>query len=250
MYKEEYAFSFFKASQDEMQKKTQGLSKRIVELIAEADFSELGNLQQECKHMRYSAQGYLEESKIPDAIRDTLVNVGYTTALLDMIQMYLQKLTIQNEMQQIKTKYRNAVLSILAKNGTMLHKDLACAIGVSASGLTAVIKQMNATAVQTVQVKEVSKFKLYTITPAAYKYALYNIPNLTLDVAAEGLKENVYFNYAMEMRKRMQFKEKEMMIKGHAEGIRDVRIQDKGNKKYSAKQTDFGKLVEYGRKLA
>lgn len=64
MYKEKYVINFFKADQDEMQRKTRGFSKIMVELIAEAAFGELEKLQQECKQMRYSAQGYLEDSKV------------------------------------------------------------------------------------------------------------------------------------------------------------------------------------------
>ena len=36
MYKEKYVINFFKADQDEMQRKTRGFSKIMVELIAEA----------------------------------------------------------------------------------------------------------------------------------------------------------------------------------------------------------------------
>lgn len=250
MYKEEYTFSFFKASQDEMQKKTQEFFKKMVELIVEADFNELGKLQQECKQMRYSAQGYMEELKVSTQEKDVLVNIGYTTALLDTIQMYLQKLTIENEMQQIKTKYKNTILSVLARSGTMLHRDLACAIGVSASGLTAIIKQMNATSVQTIHIEEVSKFKLYSITPAAYKYAVHSIPELFSEIETEIVRNELYFDYAMEVKKIIQNRKIEIMKGGSVDRIEYVWIRDKEKIKYSERQTEFSNIIEFGRKLA
>ena len=104
MYKEKYVINFFKADQDEMQRKTRGFSKIMVELIAEAAFGELEKLQQECKQMRYSAQGYLEDSKVSPEEKNTLVNIGFLNALLDVEHMYIQKLTIQNELEQIKSR--------------------------------------------------------------------------------------------------------------------------------------------------
>lgn len=246
MYKEEYVFNFFKTNPEEMQKKTQEFSKKVVELLALTDFGELGKLQQECKQMRYSAQGYLEDSKVPGEEKNTLVNIGYTTALLDVIQMYLQKLTIQNEVQQIKTKYKNAILSILARNGTMLHKELACAIGVSASGLTAIIKQMNATSVQMIRIEEVSKFKLYTITPSAYKYVLNTMP----EVKAGNREKEVYSDYEMAVRRILQSRKAEITERGRMERIDCIFIRNKGNGKYSDQQGGWGNVIEVGRKLA
>ncbi|MCM1087735.1 MAG: hypothetical protein NC419_06230 [Muribaculaceae bacterium] len=250
MYKDKYAINFFKADQDEMQRKTQELSRKMIELIVAADFSELGNLQQECKQMRYSAQGYLEESEVLAKEKNTLVNIGYVIALLDIIKMYLQKLTIQNEMQQIKTKYKNTILSILARSGTMLHKDLASAIGVSASGLTAIIKQMNATSVQTIHVQEVSKFKLYSITPAAYKYAMYSMPELLPEIESKINRAEMYINYAMEVKKIIQNRKMELMEKESRYRTEYVWIRDTEKRKYSEKQKDFNNVVEFGRKLA
>ena len=54
----------------------------------------------------------------------------------------------------------------------MFHKDLANAIGVSPSGLNAVIKQMNAYPVKTINIQDVSKYKLYSMTPVAYRYCM------------------------------------------------------------------------------
>lgn len=248
MYNEEYVFNFFKANQEEMQEKIQGLSKKVIELIAGSDFVELGKLLQDCKLMRYSAQGYLEESSVPVKEKDTFVDIGYTMALIDAMQMYLQKLTIQNEMNQIKTKYKNEILSILVRKGTLLHKDLATALGVSASGLTAIIKQMNATSVMMIRVEEISKFKLYSITPAAYKYAMQNMPDLMMDMNLEIDRKERYFNYTMEMYKIIRSRKEAAMEKEGTEKTEFARLNKK--EKYSQKKTEFGNIVAFGRKLA
>ncbi|MCI8322274.1 MAG: hypothetical protein HFI54_01215 [Lachnospiraceae bacterium] len=250
MYKEKYVINFFKADQDEMQRKTRGFSKIMVELIAEAAFGELEKLQQECKQMRYSAQGYLEDSKVSPEEKNTLVNIGYINALLDVEQMYLQKLTIQNEMQQIKTRYKNAILAALVKAGTMLHKDLACAIGVSASGLTAVIKQMNATSVPTIRVEEVSKYKLYSITPAAYQYITHYMPGMLPEMETGNREQEVYFDYVMAVRsikqnRKMGIAEKEREIRSDY-----VMALNRGGKKFMNGQAKFGSVIEFSQKLA
>ncbi len=181
-YREKYVFNFFRASQEEMREKVQGLAKKLIEFIIAANFGEMSILFEECKSIRYSAQGYLEDSKVAENEKKTLVQVGYECALMDVAQMYLERLSAQNEVQQINTKYKDEILSILAKRGTMLHGDLACAIEVSASGLNAIIKRMNATSVKLINVEEVSKYKLYSITPIAYKYITERKPELTIEI--------------------------------------------------------------------
>ncbi|MDE5939273.1 MAG: hypothetical protein K2H37_09355 [Lachnospiraceae bacterium] len=250
MYKEKYAINFFKADQEEMRRKTQGLSRILVEFIVKAAFGELEKIQQECKQMRYSAQGYLEESNVPPEEKSTLVNIGYVNALLDVEQMYLQKLTIQNEMQQIKTRYKNAILASLVKRGTMLHKDLACAIGVSVSGLTAVIKQMNATSVPTIRVEEVSKYKLYSITPAAYQYVMRCMPGLLPEIETRNREKEVYFDYVMAARSIKQNRKTEMAEWGRECRVDYVMAPNKEGKKYLEEQTGFGSIVEFSKKLA
>ena len=174
MYREQYTFNFFKASRKEAQEKTQGMAKKMMELLIEADYKEMESLFQECKPIRYSAQGYQEESPFPKEEKETLVNVGYVNAVVDIMQMYLNGLNTQSAIQQIKTKYRDEILSVLSKRGTMLHGDLASALGVSVSALNALIKKMNSTSVKLIHVEEVSKYKLYSITPVAYSYITAN----------------------------------------------------------------------------
>ena len=58
----------------------------------------------------------------------------------------------------------------LKKRGTLLHKDLAAELGVSASELTDLIRKMNSTSVKLINVEAVSKYKLYSLTPIANQY--------------------------------------------------------------------------------
>jgi hypothetical protein len=185
-----YVFNFFKVSQQEMQEKIQGLAKEIAKMMLEANGKAMAVLFQECKSIRYSAQAYLEESKIPQLEKETLINVGYTNAMLDMMQMYLEGMNTRSEIQHVHTKYRDKILSVLVKRGTMLHGDLASALEVSASGLTAIIKKMNETSVQLIHVEEVSKFKLYSATPAAYSYIVKNNPELRIEVEHESNRDS------------------------------------------------------------
>ncbi|MBP3505400.1 MAG: hypothetical protein J6K43_03250 [Lachnospiraceae bacterium] len=202
-YQGRYAFNFFKASQKEMQVKIQSFAQKVIKLLIEANYREISTLFQECKSIRYSAQGYLEESKIAKEEKETLVNVGYVNAMLDVMQIYLKDLNVQSEIQQINTKYRDEILSVLSKRGTMLHGDLASALGVSASGLNAIIKKMNGTSVKLIRVEEVSKYKLYSITPAAYSYITANNHELIVEYASinESKRRELLLEYTIEINK-------------------------------------------------
>lgn len=210
IYREKYVFSYFRASQEEIREKVQGLARKLIEFLIAANFGEMSVLFEECKSIRYSAQGYLEESKVAKKEKETLVQVGYECALMDMAQMYLECMSMQNEVLKISTKYRDEVLSILAKRGTMLHGDLASAIEVSTSGLNAVIKRMNATSVKLINIEEVSKYKLYSITPIAYKYITERKPELTLQIEMKNSFEKEQrerlMQYAVEITKMMNKK--------------------------------------------
>ncbi len=203
MYDDYRAVNFFKDDALEMRERIGNLSRIMMKFITESKFNEIERLFQECKAMRYSAQGYLEACTVPENEKAVLANAGYTRALMDIMQLYLNLCMLQNEIWQIKTKYKNEILSVLAQKGTLLHKDLACMIGVSASGLTAIIKQMNATRVKTINVEEVSKFKLYSITPAAYKYIMQNMPDLPRDEYENRQKEN-YYRDLVAIKKKME----------------------------------------------
>lgn len=200
-YREKYVFNFFRASQEEMREKVQGLARKLVEILILANFGEMSMLFEECKSIRYSAQGYLEDSKVAENEKKTLVQAGYECALMDVAQMYLERLKAQNEVLQISTKYKDEILSVLAKRGTMMHGDLASAIEVSASGLNAIIKRMNATPVKLVNVEEVSKYKLYSITPIAYKYITERKPELTIQIemgrSFEKEQRELFMQYAV-----------------------------------------------------
>lgn len=171
-YKEEFAFNFFVDDPKEIKQGTQRMVRVLMDYIAESNFTAINELLQAGKQMRYSIQGYEEDVNTSEEIKTMLTSAGYTSALLDAMQLYVDKANAQNEILKVKTKYRDAVLRALAKRGTLLHGDLASVISVSPSQLNAIIKQMNETSVKLVNVEEISKYKLYSITPVAYKYIM------------------------------------------------------------------------------
>lgn len=169
-YFEKYVYDFLEADSKKVKEQTQQLIKKMMELMVESDFNEIEQLLNDCKVMRYKIQGYLEETKSDSEEKNMLTNVGYTMALIDAMQLYKEKVYMQYEIQKVNTKYRDILLRILAERGTLLHKDLAICLGVSPSGLNAIIKQMNATSVKLINVETVSKYKMYSITAIALKY--------------------------------------------------------------------------------
>lgn len=169
---ENYTCNFFTESPEQIREKTQRLMRKLMESVADCDFAQVNQLLQDSKSMRYSIQGYKEELTVAHEIKEMLTNAGYATAIIDAMQLYTEKLHAQNEIFKIKTKYRDKLLQVLAERGTLLHSDLASALGVSPSGLNAIIRQMDAVSVKLVRTEAVSKYKLYSITPTAYKYIM------------------------------------------------------------------------------
>ncbi len=169
---ETYTCNFFTENPELIREKTQRLMRKLMESVADCDFAQVNQLLQDSKSMRYSIQGYKEELTVAPEIKEMLTSAGYATAIIDAMQLYTEKLHAQNEIFKIKTKYRDKLLQVLAERGTLLHSDLASALGVSPSGLNAIIRQMDAVSVKLVRTETVSKYKLYSITPTAYKYIM------------------------------------------------------------------------------
>lgn len=180
-YQEKYVSNFMVDGPEKIREKTQRLIKTLAETLTEADFTEINHLLQEVKPMGYSIQGYLERLHLAKDEKDMLMHAGYNSALLDMMRLYTANLYEQEEIQKVTTKYRNMILRILAKRGTLLHKDLAAELMTTPNNLTAIIKQMNATTVKLIHVEEFSKFKAYSLTPIARQYIEKSIPNISIE---------------------------------------------------------------------
>lgn len=169
-YQEKYVSNFMVDKPEQIRAKTQRLTQYMVQTFIESNFAEINGLLQGTKVMDYTIQGYLQDVKLDIEEKQMLVEAGYNSALLDVMRLYIEKLYAKEEIHKIKTSYRDRVLHILDKRGSLLHKDLASELMVSASGLTAIIRQMNATSVKLIHVEEFSKFKVYSLTPIARRY--------------------------------------------------------------------------------
>lgn len=180
-YQENYTSNFMVDEPEKIREKTQKLVKILTESLTEADFTEIAHLLQETKSMSYSIQGYLERLQLAKREKDMLMHAGYNSALLDMMRLYTANLYMQEEIKKVTTKYRDMILRILDKRGTLLHKDLAAELMIAPNNLTAIIKQMNATSVKLIHVEEFSKFKSYSLTPIARQYIKKRMPDTPFD---------------------------------------------------------------------
>ena len=193
---EKLTANFFADKEETREEKIRSAAKSFINLIIESQCEEINTLYKVTKPGRNSGQAYLQELEIDDDIKKVIFDIGYSDALLDMMQLYLEKVSVQKEIDKVKTKYRNDILRILMEKRIMFHKDLAGAIGVSASGLNAVIKQMNATSVKLINVDKISKFTLYSLTPAAYQYGqkLSDKKEKKKKDTHQVIREEMYFN--------------------------------------------------------
>lgn len=169
---QKWTFNFFVDEEKALDEKIRSAARSFMNLIIESKYEEIDTFYKTIKPAKNSGQAYLQELKIEEYIKKRIFDIGYCTALLDSMQLYSEKISVQREIDGIKTKYKNDIILILIEKRIMFHKDLAGAIGVSPSGLNAVIKQMNTSPVKLINIDKVSKFKLYSLTPAAYQYGL------------------------------------------------------------------------------
>lgn len=172
--REDIIISFFDTEPKTIKKEAKAWLKTMMAYIDSTEVARLEELYKSCKYIRYAAKDYLDESKVSGTEKDLLTSIGYTNALIDVMQLYTEQKFEECELKKINTKYKYPILKILAEKGTLLHKDLASLLGVTPSGLTAVIQKMNATSVKVINIEEISKYKLYSLTALAYKYYLQN----------------------------------------------------------------------------
>lgn len=253
-YQDVGTFNFFIDDVATIREKTQDMVKRMVKYLVATEYAELEKMLQNCKPLRYSIQGYVEETEVPKEIKDMLISAGYTTALIDAMRLYTAALSVEREIQRVNTKYRDEILRILARRGTMLHGDLATAIHVSASGLNAIVKQMNATSVKLINIEDVSKFKLYSITPVAYKYIMDRGPDTIFrekrpkrrkQQAELGMVDSKFKDMKMVMESDIDYNSTMEWTE-----IKDIERITVKTKKYNDKVADCGKVLKYHKRLA
>lgn len=168
--KDNYFSNFSVDCPDKIRVKTQDFIRKVTDTMSESSFDGIYDLFLETKFMSYSIQGYMDNSNTDDTTKKMLFYSGYNSALIDLLRIYSAKMHTQVEIRNIKTSYRDNLLQTLNKRGSLLHKDLAMELMVSPSGLTAIIKQMNATSVRLINIEKISKFKIYSLTPIGRQY--------------------------------------------------------------------------------
>lgn len=193
--RQEELLNFFIDNSLDAEDKSRKLLKRLMEMLTDGNLDGINKLYNSTKALKYSGQGYIESIESFDEEEQKVLTIGYAYALVDVMQIYIEKLQAEKEILQIRTKYRDTVLKVLAERGTMFHKDLAAALRVSASGLNAIIKQMNATSVKLINVEEISKYKIYSLTPKAYQYVKKNNPGDFTEYKMKAQNKKMYILY-------------------------------------------------------
>ena len=186
--------NFFVDSLEASHKKNHALLIRLVDWIMQSDYQSISDAYQAIKSTKYSVQGYMESLDIVSDIKGRVYDAGYASALIDLAKLYGDRSSAFAEISGIKTSYKDEILSILLERGILLHKELAGELGISKSQLNATIKLMNSSSVKLINAEEVSKYKLYSLTPIAYKYVKEKKNGLSQATdTGKRTRENVYY---------------------------------------------------------
>ncbi len=79
---------------------------------------------------------------------------------------------IRRQILQIRSKYCEPILEILAQEGELYHGDLAERLEIAPSGLNAVIKKMLDCSPPIIGLMEIGKYKIYTLPPRMKNYMM------------------------------------------------------------------------------
>ncbi len=79
---------------------------------------------------------------------------------------------IRRQILQIRSKYCERILEILAQEGELYHGDLAERLDIAPSGLNAVVKKMLDSSPPIIELMEIGKYKIYTLPPRMKNYML------------------------------------------------------------------------------
>ncbi len=170
----DYVINYFCDDKQKIEKNIYKIYLEYISGITEKKLDIIKDLYQKVKALKYAGQGYIESFDHLEEKYEYLINIGYVNALIDSMQKYIQKLDREDDILKVNTKYKQPILKALGMKGCLLHKDLAAWLGISTSALNAVIGRMNRQKTKLINIECVSKYKLYSLTPAAYQYAKKN----------------------------------------------------------------------------
>lgn len=77
---------------------------------------------------------------------------------------------IRRQILEVRSKYCEPILELLADAGKLYHGDLADKLKISPSGLNAIIKKMQAGSIPIVDTIQVGKYKIYTLSDEVKDY--------------------------------------------------------------------------------
>ena len=77
---------------------------------------------------------------------------------------------IRRQLLEVRSKYCEPILELLAEAGELYHGDLADKLKISPSGLNAIIKKMQAGSLPIVETIQVGKYKIYTLSDEVKDY--------------------------------------------------------------------------------
>lgn len=82
----------------------------------------------------------------------------------------MERERIEQEINQVRSKYGEKILNFLKAERCMYHGDLAAKLEISPSGLNAIIKKMTEGEITLIHVEQVGKFKKYSLPDEVRQY--------------------------------------------------------------------------------
>lgn len=97
---------------------------------------------------------------------------GYLCANGENVESGTQKTddAVRKQILQVRSKYCEPILELLAREGELYHGDLAEKMEMTPSGLNAIIKKMQEGDTTLIETMEIGKYKIYTIPDSVKNY--------------------------------------------------------------------------------
>lgn len=102
---------------------------------------------------------------------------GYLSGMTRGRGTSVQSDLITEQINQVRSKYCEPILAMLEEEGNLYHGDLAEKLGLSPSGLSAIIKKMQESKIPLIQTSQIGKYKIYSLSDEMKGYINKKAPS-------------------------------------------------------------------------
>lgn len=123
---------------------------------------DLDTINRILKNHKNSKDDWLQDMEL-DEDQKSYVS-GYMDCMEEEQKKEVTEEVMQDQINNVRSKYCEPIINALEEEGNLYHGDLADKIGLSPSGLNAIIKKMQESSISLIQTNQIGKYKIYSLS--------------------------------------------------------------------------------------